>query len=46
MNKVEALEACEQIRHEYPRKGEVENQKEDIDVEKKDSIMKMILQNK
>ena len=42
MNKVDALEACEQIRHKCPLKSEVENYKEDIDVEKKDSIMKII----
>ena len=46
MNKVDVLEACEQIRHECPLKGEVENCKEDIDVVKKDSIMKLILENK
>ena len=43
---VDALEACEQVRQECPLKGEVENYKEDIDVEKKDSIMKIILENK
>ena len=45
-NKVDALEACEQICHECPLKGEVENYKEDIVVEKKDSILKIILENK
>ena len=46
LSKIDALEACEQIRHECPLKGEVENQTEDIDVEKKYSIMKIIFENK
>ena len=33
MNKVDALEACEQVRHECPLKGEVKNYKQDIDVD-------------
>ena len=33
MNKVDALEACEQVRHECPLKSEVKIYKEDIDVD-------------
>ena len=46
MNKIDTLEAYEQVRHEFPLKGEIENYKEDIEVEKKDSIIKILLKKK
>ena len=42
MNKVDTLETCEQIPNGCPLKSEVESYKEDIDNEKKDSIIKII----
>ena len=39
--KGDALEACKTTCHECPQKDEVENYKEDIDVEKQKLIMKI-----
>ena len=39
--KVYELEACELTCHEFPSNAEVENYKEDIDVEKEELIMKI-----
>ena len=41
MKKVYKLETCESTCHECPSNYEVKNYKEDIDVEKKELIMKI-----
>ena len=41
IKKVYKLEACESTCHECPHNYEVENYKEDIDVEKEDLIIKI-----